>query len=96
MPVTVPPLSSAPAPAAALPRDEAPITDTPLFEDRSPPFAAPRADPAPVPLVRHASGEIRAQAAPSDAAVDARKRADDALDEAIERALDEADTPPPR
>ena len=88
------------------PRGEPPVVDMPMFEDRSPPFATPRADPTlpgvPRPLAasetKPPTASPRAADKPPEAAAEAgRKRSDDSLGDAIDRLLDDSDdTPLPR
>jgi hypothetical protein len=88
------------------PRGEPPVVDMPMFEDRSPPFATPRADPTlpgvPRPLpaseTKPPTAAPRAADKPPEAAAETgRKRSDDSLGDAIDRLLDDSDdTPLPR
>jgi hypothetical protein len=75
-------------------RDESAMADSPIFEDRSPPFSTLRSDPTPATAAKpYPAPEARVV---TTAARTADKPHDDSmLGDAIERALDEADSPPP-
>jgi len=89
-----------PEPRRTAPRVDPPVVDVPMFEDRSPPFSLPRADPTAPGVVRSAPDEgrpaiipPRSVERPADAPHElGPKRIDDsALSAAIDRALDDPD-----
>ncbi|HEY6180202.1 MAG TPA: hypothetical protein VIX73_37430, partial [Kofleriaceae bacterium] len=78
------------------PREEPPDVDMPIFDDQSPPFS--RADTTARTAAKHsAAAEARVVAAPRvidkppEVADASRKRVDDSLSDAIDRALDDTD-----
>jgi hypothetical protein len=75
-------------------RDEPAMADSPIFEDRSPPFSTLRSDPTPLTAAKpYPAPEARAVTSVARAAD--KPHGDSMLGDAIERALDEADSPPP-
>lgn len=94
------------------PAGESPFGDPPMLDDKASPFSASRVDPTPPTAARPAPAPVPVPAPAYDArsaprgfdkplditAEASRKRTDDsALSDAIDRALDEADsTPPPK